>query len=133
VHSSVVPPIRVAATKPTQVAQATTAEPRLGVPSRRWWEFEGGVISGLFTATYGVGGPGEIMPWISITRPASSDATLFAGNAWFDPVEESLRKTQRVLSSAESTARQFTALLASGQITMRKVDGWQTLTLPADP
>jgi hypothetical protein len=32
-----------------------------------------------------------------------------------------------VLSSAESAALLFWALLASGQITMRKVDSWQSL------
>ena len=37
-------------------------------------------------------------------------------------------KTQTVLPSAETAAMLFWALLASGQITMRKVDGWQTLS-----
>ena len=37
-------------------------------------------------------------------------------------------KTQTVLPSAETAAMLFWALLASGQITMRKVDGWQSLT-----
>ena len=47
-------------------------------------------------------------------------------------------KTQTVLPSAETAAMLFWALLASGQITMRKVDGWQTLaekpaaTVPLD-
>jgi putative transposase len=42
-------------------------------------------------------------------------------------------KTQTVLPSAETAAMLFWALLASGQITMRKVDGWQTLaTKPTD-
>ena len=36
-------------------------------------------------------------------------------------------KVQTVLPSAETAAMLFWALLASGQITMRKVDGWQTL------
>ena len=36
-------------------------------------------------------------------------------------------KTQTVLPSAETAAMLFWALMASGQITMRKVDGWQTL------
>ena len=36
-------------------------------------------------------------------------------------------KTQTVLPSAETAAMLFWALLASGQINMRKVDGWQTL------
>ncbi len=37
-------------------------------------------------------------------------------------------KTQTVLPSAGTAAMLFWALLASGQINMRKVDGWQTLT-----
>jgi transposase-like protein len=37
-------------------------------------------------------------------------------------------KTQTVLPSAETAAMVFWALLAAGQITMRKVDGWQTLS-----
>ena len=36
-------------------------------------------------------------------------------------------KTQTVLPSAETAAMLFRALLASGQIVMRKVDGWQAL------
>ena len=32
-----------------------------------------------------------------------------------------------MLPSAETAAMLFWALLASGQITMRKVDGWQSL------
>ena len=36
-------------------------------------------------------------------------------------------KTQTVLPSAETAAMLFWASLASGQINMRKVDGWQTL------
>ena len=38
--------------------------------------------------------------------------------------------TQTLLPSAEAAAMLFWALLASGQITMRKVDGWQTLAEP---
>ena len=34
-------------------------------------------------------------------------------------------KTQTVLPSAETAAMLFWALLAAGQITMRKVDGWR--------
>src|SRR4051794_26431628 len=39
-------------------------------------------------------------------------------------------KTQTVLPSAETAAMLFWALLASGQITMRRVNGWQTLAQP---
>jgi putative transposase len=39
-------------------------------------------------------------------------------------------KTQTVLPSADTAAMLFWALLASGQITMRKVDGWPTLSKP---
>jgi transposase-like protein len=42
-------------------------------------------------------------------------------------------KTQTVLPSADTAAMLFWALLASGQINMRKVDGWQSLaTKPID-
>jgi putative transposase len=42
-------------------------------------------------------------------------------------------KTQTMLPSADTAAMLFWALLASGQINMRKVDGWQTLaTNPID-
>jgi putative transposase len=42
-------------------------------------------------------------------------------------------KTQTILPSAETAAMLFWALLASGQITMRKVDGWRSLTdAPSD-
>lgn len=36
-------------------------------------------------------------------------------------------KTQCVLPCTETTVMLFWALLASGQITLRKVDGWQSL------
>lgn len=39
-------------------------------------------------------------------------------------------KTQTVPPSAETAAMLFWALLASGQITMRKVDGWRSLNEP---
>jgi transposase-like protein len=39
-------------------------------------------------------------------------------------------KTQTVLPDPETAAMLFWALLASGQITMRKVDGWSTLAEP---
>lgn len=43
-------------------------------------------------------------------------------------------KTQTVLPSAETAAMLFWALLAAGQIVMRKVDGWQTMPEPfAEP
>jgi putative transposase len=42
-------------------------------------------------------------------------------------------KTQTVLPSAETAAMMFWALVASGQISMRKIDGWKTLAVkPAD-
>ncbi|MDR3473755.1 MAG: IS256 family transposase [Devosia sp.] len=42
-------------------------------------------------------------------------------------------KTQTVLPSADTAAMLFWALLASGQISMRKVDGWQTLATQPTP
>ena len=42
-------------------------------------------------------------------------------------------KTQTLLPSAETAAMLFWALMASGQTTMRKVDGWQSLSeMPSD-
>ena len=42
-------------------------------------------------------------------------------------------KTQTVLPDAGTAPMLFWALLASGQIVMRKVDGWETLSQPLDP
>ena len=42
-------------------------------------------------------------------------------------------KTQTVLPAAETVPMLFWALLASGQIVMRKVDGWQSLDQPLEP
>ena len=42
-------------------------------------------------------------------------------------------KTQTVLPCAETVPMLLWALLASGQITMRKIDGWQTLNKPIEP
>jgi putative transposase len=42
-------------------------------------------------------------------------------------------KTQTVMPDAETAPMLFWALLASGQILMRKVDGWETLSQPLDP
>ena len=42
-------------------------------------------------------------------------------------------ETETVLPSADTAAMMFWALLASGQISMRKADGWNTLvTKPTD-
>ena len=41
-------------------------------------------------------------------------------------------RLKTVLLCAETAAMLFWALLASGQITMRKVDGWQTLAEKPD-
>ena len=42
-------------------------------------------------------------------------------------------KTQTVLPCAETVPMLLWALLASGQIRMRKVDGWETLSQPIEP
>jgi putative transposase len=72
----------------------------------------------------------------SFTRlPPSQWRSLRTTNAIERLHEEFKRriKTQTVLPSAETAAMLFWALLASGQINMRRVDGWQTLaTKPID-
>jgi hypothetical protein len=50
-----------------------------------------------------------------------------ARNAGQHPGDKRRIKTQTVLPCAETAAMLFWALMASGQITMRKVDGWQSL------
>ena len=63
--------------------------------------------------------------WKSIrTRTRSSDVLRRSSSAGSRP--------QTVLPCAETAAMLFWALLASGQITMRKVDGWQTLAEKPD-
>jgi putative transposase len=42
-------------------------------------------------------------------------------------------KTQPVLPSTETAAMLFWALMASGQINMRKIDGWKTLAETLNP
>ena len=61
--------------------------------------------------------------------PTSQRKSIRTSNAIERLHEEFKRriKTQTVLPSAETAAMLFWALLASGQISMRKVDGWKTL------
>src|SRR6204780_2808945 len=74
--------------------------------------------------------------WFSFARfPQCQWKSIRTTNAIERLHEEFKRriKTQTVLPSAETAAMLFWALLASGQINMRKVDGWQTLaTKPVD-
>jgi putative transposase len=62
--------------------------------------------------------------------PDSQWKTVRATNAIERLHEEFKRriKTQTALPSAETAAMLFWALLAADEITMRKVDGWETLT-----
>ena len=63
-----------------------------------------------------------------------------AGTAIFIPVTNAIErlheefrrriKTQCLLPCAETACMLFWALLASGQITLRRVDGWDTLHVP---
>ncbi len=76
-------------------------------------------------------GPGEVL--FAFTRlPMSQWKSARTTNTIERLHEEFKRrvKTQTVLPSAETAAMLFWALLASGQISMRKVDGWQTLGQP---
>jgi transposase-like protein len=69
------------------------------------------------------------------TLPASQWKSARTTNAIERLHEEFKRriKTQTVLPSAETAAMMFWALVAAGQISMRKVDGWKTLAVkPAD-
>ena len=73
-------------------------------------------------------GPGEAL--FAFTKlPPSQWKSARTTNAIERLHEEFKRriKTQTVLPSDATAAMLFWALLASGQITMRKVDGWTTL------
>ena len=67
-------------------------------------------------------------------KPMEIDPDLECDRAFARGVQAPDQGFQTVLPSAETAAMLFWALLASGQITMRKVDGWQTLNeKPSDP
>lgn len=83
----------------------------------------------------------------------NSSFSLLPDAGGYDPIEDRLRanvratnaierlneefrrriKTQTVLPCAETVPMLLWALLASGQIQMRKVDGWETLSQPLEP
>jgi len=66
----------------------------------------------------------------TFTRPPESQWRSAGTTNAIERLHEVFRrriKTQTALPSAETAAMLFWALLASGQITMRKVDGWQSL------
>ena len=69
---------------------------------------------------------------INLIAAGTKGATIFipVTNAIERLHEEFKRriKTQTVLPSADTAAMLFWALLASGQIVMRKIDGWNTLS-----
>jgi putative transposase len=76
------------------------------------------------------------MPRSRKPRPDIRAGTLIPVTNPIERLHEEFKrriKTQTVLPCAETAAMLFWALLASRQITMRKVDGWQTLAeKPAD-
>jgi transposase-like protein len=66
-------------------------------------------------------------------HPAALEPVSARTTNAIEPLHEEFKrriKTQTVLPSAETAAMLFWALLASGQISMRKVDGWQSLGQP---
>jgi hypothetical protein len=85
-----------------------------------------------------LGAPGASIPDGRTIRRNRQDPSGISGAGIFIPVTNAIErlheefkrriKTQTVLPSAETAAMLFWALLASGQIVMRKVDGWPTLS-----
>ena len=75
------------------------------------------------------------MPRSRKPRPDIGAGTLIPVTNPIERLHEEFKrriKTQTVLPCAETAAMLFWTLLASGQITMRKVDGWQTLAEKPD-
>ena len=70
------------------------------------------------------------MPSPTLPKSAKVEKSARTTNAIERLHEEFKRriKTQTVLPSADTAAMLFWALLASGQIVMRKIDGWNTLS-----
>ena len=69
-------------------------------------------------------------------RPLSADCYAIACRAVIERLNEEFRRrirTQTVLPSAKTVPMLLWALMASGQIQMRKVDGWETLAQPIVP
>ena len=79
----------------------------------------------------------EAGDWLfTFTRPDPSQWKSARTTNAIERLHEEFRrriKTQAVLPDAETAPMLFWALLASGQIVMRKVDGWETLSRPIDP
>ena len=102
-------------------ATAEEIEERRKAFLRKWWLRHPAVADSLEEA-------GQAL--FAFTRlPPSQWKSARTTNAIERLHEEFKRriKTQAVLPSAATAAMLFWALLASGQITMRKVDGWKTL------
>ena len=73
------------------------------------------------------------MPQVSSARVCHAGGELIPVTNAVERLREEFKrriKTQTVLPSAETATMLFWALLASGQISMRKVDGWQGLGQP---
>jgi putative transposase len=87
---------------------------------RKWWLKQGAVADSLKEARDRLFTFAQLPP--SQWRSAQTNA--------IEQLHEEFKrriKTQTVLPSAETAAMLFWAPLASGQINMRKVDGWETL------
>ena len=70
------------------------------------------------------------MPRSQKPQPDIGAGTLIPVTNMLERLNEEIKrriKTQTLLPCAETAAMLFWALLASGQITMRKVDGWWSL------
>src|SRR5512147_3198407 len=61
------------------------------VPSRKWLEFGGGVISGLFNQPGRRFGAGGDHAMTTDSMRVEDEAKLFLGDAWSDPIEAGIR------------------------------------------
>ena len=72
-------------------------------------------------------------PALHLHAPAAQPVEIGSDHHAVERLHEEFRrriKTQTVLPEAETAPMLFWALLASTQIVMRKVDGWETLAEP---
>ena len=72
----------------------------LMVPSGKWLEFGGGVISGLFESQHRRWSAGGDHAMTTDSTTTVDDGTLFLGEAWSDPIEAAIRDRIRVSSKS---------------------------------
>jgi hypothetical protein len=92
------------------------------VPSGKWLEFEGGVISGLFNQPEPALERRGDHAMTTDSTTTADDATLFLGEAWSDPIEAGIRDRIRGFIE-ELIEEELAAALGRGRYQRRQRRG----------